>query len=72
MRPPRKPGTEATDPPSVAGRLAEANGTVSTHAAGQDQWTGRHRQHARQPPATLSGPSRKPPPALKSAATALP
>jgi hypothetical protein len=29
----------AADPPSVAGRLAEITGTVSTHAAGQDQWS---------------------------------
>jgi len=31
--------TNTSDPPSVAGRVAEINGTVSTHAAGQDQWS---------------------------------
>jgi len=33
------PDANSFDPPAVAGRLAEMTGTVSTHAAGQDQWS---------------------------------
>jgi hypothetical protein len=39
-------GSNAGDPPTLAGRLAAVSGTVSTHGAGQTEWT----------PATLNTP----------------
>jgi len=43
---PEDSGYNAADPPTLAGRLSEVSGTVSTHGAGQTEWV----------PATLNTP----------------